>query len=93
MHHPRFVFVEIIDVATIKPLDIDTILRSIDKTGRAIIIHEAARTCGVGAEIAAQIADKALMSLKSGDRLSLPLTFPWLNKLVKPFTSGILTTT
>lgn len=54
---------EIIDVATIKPLDIDTILHSVQKTGRCVIVHEAARTCGVGAEIAAQIAEKGLLSL------------------------------
>jgi pyruvate dehydrogenase E1 component beta subunit len=54
---------EVIDVATIKPLDIDTILDSVEKTGRVVIIHEAAQTCGVGAEIAAQIAEEALMFL------------------------------
>ncbi len=54
---------EIIDVATIKPIDMDTILNSVHKTGRCVIIHEAARNCGVGAEIAAQIAEKGLMSL------------------------------
>ncbi len=54
---------QIIDVATIKPLDIMTILDSIEKTGRCVIIHEAARTCGVGAEIAAQISEYALESL------------------------------
>lgn len=54
---------EVIDVATIKPLDMDTILSSVEKTGRCIIIHEAARTCGVGAEIAAQLAEHGLMSL------------------------------
>ncbi len=54
---------EVIDVATIKPLDIDTILNSVDKTSRCVIIHEAARTCGVGAEIAAQIAEYGLLSL------------------------------
>ncbi len=54
---------EIIDVATIKPLDMTTILDSVEKTGRCVIIHEAARTCGVGAEIAAQLAEKGLMSL------------------------------
>lgn len=54
---------EVIDVATIKPLDIDTILESVTKTGRCVIVHEAARTCGVGAEIAAQIAEKGLLSL------------------------------
>src|SRR5579862_9104892 len=47
---------EVIDVATIKPLDMDTILASVEKTGRCVIVHEAALTCGVGAEIAAQVA-------------------------------------
>lgn len=56
---------EIIDVATIKPLDIETILASVEKTGRCVIIHEAARTCGVGAEIAAQIAERGLMFLQA----------------------------
>lgn len=51
---------EVIDLATIKPLDMDSILQSVSKTGRCVIIHEAARTCGVGAEIAAQLAEKAL---------------------------------
>ena len=54
---------EVIDVATIKPLDMNTILESVEKTGRCVIIHEAARTCGVGAEIAAQLAESGLMSL------------------------------
>lgn len=56
---------EVIDVATIKPLDIDTILASVEKTGRCIVIHEAPLTCGVGAEIIAQVAQKALFSLKA----------------------------
>ncbi|MBT3816393.1 MAG: alpha-ketoacid dehydrogenase subunit beta [Methylococcales bacterium] len=54
---------EVIDVATIKPLDMNTILESVAKTGHCVIIHEAARTCGVGAEIAAQLAEQGLMSL------------------------------
>lgn len=54
---------EIIDLATIKPLDIETILTSIAKTNRCVIIHEAVRTCGVGAEIAAEIAEKGIMDL------------------------------
>ncbi len=54
---------EVIDVATIKPLDIATILESVEKTGRVVIIHEAPRSCGVGAEIAAQIAEHELHSL------------------------------
>jgi len=59
------VSVEVIDVATIKPLDMETILASVEKTGRCVIVHEASLTCGVGAEIAAQIAEKALFSLKA----------------------------
>lgn len=54
---------EVIDVATIKPLDIETILNSVAKTGRCVIVHEAAKTCGVGAEIAAQLAEHGLMYL------------------------------
>lgn len=56
---------EVIDVASIKPLDADTILNSVDKTGRCVIIHEAAKTCGVGAEISALIAENCLSSLKA----------------------------
>lgn len=56
---------EVIDVATIKPLDINTILESVEKTGRCIVIHEAPHTCGVGAEIIAQVAEKMLFALKA----------------------------
>ncbi|AAO90183.1 alpha-ketoacid dehydrogenase subunit beta [Coxiella burnetii] len=54
---------EVIDVATIKPIDMDTILQSVEKTGRCVIIHEAPLTGGVGAEIAAGIAEHGLLSL------------------------------
>lgn len=54
---------EVIDVATISPLDMDTILESVGRTGRCVIIHEAARSFGVGAEIAAQLADRGITSL------------------------------
>ena len=54
---------EVIDVATLKPIDMESILNSVEKTGRCIIIHEAARTGGVGAEIAAQLAERGLMHL------------------------------
>lgn len=56
---------EVIDVATLKPLDIDTILASVEKTGRCVIIHEAARSCGIGAEISAQIAERGMMFLQA----------------------------
>lgn len=54
---------EVIDVATLKPLDMDSILTSVAKTGRCVIVHEAARTSGFGAEIAANIAEHGLYSL------------------------------
>lgn len=54
---------EVIDVATIKPLDMETILDSVQRTGRCVIVHEAARTAGFGAEIMANLAEKGLMSL------------------------------
>jgi len=60
---PEGIDAEVIDVATLKPLDTPTILRSVEKTGRCVIIHEAPRTAGFGAEIAAEIAEHALYSL------------------------------
>ena len=57
--------VEVIDLATLKPLDMETILHSVEKTGRCVIVHEAARTNGVGAEIAAQLAEKGLLYLQA----------------------------
>ena len=54
---------EVIDIATIKPLDIETILDSVEKTGRCVVVHEGAKTCGVGAEISAQIMENCMTSL------------------------------
>jgi 2-oxoisovalerate dehydrogenase E1 component beta subunit len=54
---------EVIDVATLKPIDMGTILESVQKTGRCVIVQEAPRTCGVGAEIAASLGEKGLLSL------------------------------
>ena len=56
---------EVIDVATIKPLDSQTLINSVQKTGRCVIVHEGAKTCGVGAEISA-----LLMENCHGDLLS-----------------------
>lgn len=61
-HH---ISADVIDVATISPLDIETILQSIEKTGYGVIIHEAARSGGVGADIAAQIQEYAFEFLKA----------------------------
>ena len=54
---------EVIDLATLKPYDENTVLGSVAKTGRCVIVHEAARTGGFGAEIAALIAERGLSSL------------------------------
>ncbi len=54
---------EVIDVATISPLDIDTILDSVTRTGRCVIVHEAALSFGAGAEIAARLACEGITSL------------------------------
>ena len=54
---------DVIDVATLSPLDFETILASVEKTGRCVIIHEAANSCGFGAEIAARLAERGLLSL------------------------------
>jgi len=55
---------EIIDLLTLSPFDGETVLRSVAKTGRVVIVHEAARTCGFGAELAATIAGEAILSLR-----------------------------
>ncbi len=54
---------EVIDVATLKPLDFATIAESIAKTGRCVIVHEAAKTAGFGAEIAARCAEECMFDL------------------------------
>jgi pyruvate dehydrogenase E1 component beta subunit len=54
---------EVIDVATLSPIDHDTILESVAKTGRLVIVHEAPRNCGIGAEIAATVAEHGLYDL------------------------------
>jgi 2-oxoisovalerate dehydrogenase E1 component beta subunit len=54
---------EVIDLATLSPIDSDTILASVAKTGRLVIVHEAARNVGVGAEIAAIVAEHGLYDL------------------------------
>jgi len=56
---------EVIDVATLKPFDATTILRSVEKTGRCVIVQEAPLTAGFGSEIAAHLAEYGLMSLLS----------------------------
>jgi pyruvate dehydrogenase E1 component beta subunit len=54
---------EVIDVATLKPLDLDSILSSVARTGRCVVVTEAARTCSFASEIAAGIAEEGLLTL------------------------------
>ena len=56
---------EVVDLRTLVPLDEAAVIESVEKTGRAVIVHEAARFCGFGAELAALLSEKALYSLKA----------------------------
>lgn len=54
---------EVIDVATLKPIDFDTIVASVAKTGRCVIVTEAPRTCSLASELSAEVSERALLSL------------------------------
>ncbi|HLC69373.1 MAG TPA: transketolase C-terminal domain-containing protein, partial [Candidatus Bilamarchaeaceae archaeon] len=54
-----------VDLRTVAPMDTETIIQSVKKTGRCIVLHEAPRSLGVGAEIIARINEKALLELKA----------------------------
>jgi pyruvate dehydrogenase E1 component beta subunit len=70
---------EIIDLRTLSPMDRETIIASVKRTGRALVVHEAPKTCGLGAEIAATIGESALLSLNgpvmrvTGPDITVPL--------------------
>jgi 2-oxoisovalerate dehydrogenase E1 component beta subunit len=59
------VSVEVIDLRTLVPLDVEAVIESVKKTGRVVILHEAPKTCGFGAELAALINDKAFEYLQA----------------------------
>lgn len=85
---------EVIDLRTLSPLDTAAIIASVQKTGRAVVVHEAARTCGLGAEIVAQINEQALLSLEApvervtGFDTVFPL--PQLEKYYLPTVAAVL---
>lgn len=56
---------EVVDLRTLMPFDVETVLNSVRKTGRLVIVHEAPRTCGFGAELAATVGEKALLHLQA----------------------------
>lgn len=62
---PEDLSVELIDMRTIYPIDVDTIVQSVNKTGRCVIVHEAPKTCGFGAEIATIIQEHCFLSLRA----------------------------
>jgi pyruvate dehydrogenase E1 component beta subunit len=62
---PEDMSVELIDLRTLYPIDVDTIVQSVQKTGRAVIVHEAPKTCGLGAEISSIIQEHCFLHLKA----------------------------
>jgi 2-oxoisovalerate dehydrogenase E1 component beta subunit len=75
---------EVIDLRSLLPYDIETVLESVTKTGRAVIVHEAPRTCGFGAELSATISEKALLNLHAPvlrvTGLDTPFPYTWENR-------------
>ncbi len=90
----RGISAEVIDVVTLKPFDADRIVQSVSKTGRCVIVHEAARTAGFGAEIAATLAERAITALLApvervtGYDVVMPL--PKLEKQYMPSVARVL---
>ncbi len=56
---------EVIDLRTLWPLDVDTIARSVEKTGRLVVVHEAPKTCGFGAEVVQSVSEKAFLRFEA----------------------------
>ncbi|WP_137818056.1 alpha-ketoacid dehydrogenase subunit beta [Pseudomonas sp. 2FG] len=81
---------EVIDVACIKPLDLDTLEASVRKTGRCVIVHEAPRSCGVGAEIAASLYERVFLDLQAPiQRVTAPDIPPPLYRLEQLYIPGV----
>ncbi len=57
--------IELVDLRTIYPFDMETVAASVKKTGRAVVVHEAPKTCGFGAEIASRIMEECFLSLEA----------------------------
>lgn len=85
---------DVIDVATISPLDMATILRSVEKTGRCVVIQEAPRSFGVGSEISARIGEEALLFLRAPVQrvtgYDTPMPYPKNENLYMPSTADIV---
>ena len=92
--------VEVIDMRTLLPYDIDTVIASVKKTSRVVIVHEAPKTCGFGAELSASIGERALLHLQApilrvaGFDTPFPYTFeqdylPNATRIRKALTDGM----
>ena len=89
--------VEVVDVRTLVPLDFDTIAKSVEKTARAVVLHEAPRRLGYGAEIAAEISEKLFWSLdqpvvRIGAKNTPIPTSPPLEDAMLPSTAEVVET-
>jgi 2-oxoisovalerate dehydrogenase E1 component len=87
--------VEVVDPRTINPLDVDTVLASVHKTGRLLIVDETFQPCGIGAEITAQVVDRGFDDLDApirrlnGAYAPTPYS-PTLEAAVVPNVAGIV---
>ncbi len=68
---------EVVDVRTLQPLDTETLVESVSKTGRAVVVHEAPRTCGFGAELAAILQERCFLHLEAPIRRVTGLDTPF----------------
>ena len=78
---------EVVDLRTISPMDTDTVLNSVGKTRRAVVVHEAPRSFGVGAEVAARIQEHLFSELKAPVRrvASRDVTVPFARVLEQEY--------
>ena len=88
--------VEVVDLRTLKPLDMDTVVESVHKTGRLVVVHAANRLSGVGAEVAATVGERAFESLDAPiarlGGLDVPVPFsPPLEDAYRPSSQSIAT--
>jgi len=88
--------IEVIDLRTLSPLDIDSVQASIEKTGKAVVVEEGVRTCGIGAEISARISETCFESMKkpvlriAAEEVPVPMS-PTLEDAVLPDAKKIKT--
>lgn len=91
----RGIKVEVIDLRTVSPIDIDTIVESVEKTGRAVVVQEAQKSAGVAAEVIAQINEKAILKLEAPVMRvtgpDTPLGFPLIENEWLPSPARVVT--